>query len=193
MPYLDLKNPKDREVFETLEAMRYGENVLRDISPADLKARSGFIKIMCPDGDQIEHKFQQANEWCQAHGIKLRAHPLTYHGGAGAIVEDSPMNSEVFRNHLTVVENIKIAKKVKGFELIVLAVHFPCGMACACNVGVVQSLELLLAAREYLVDQFPDMQVVPFVHVAWPDKKRYYFLKAREFNAFKNNSLVKMA
>lgn len=169
---------EDRTAIEILRK----EGILLDIEAHRLDQRNGVILVSCADGDQMCDIF--------AHQVKIqigqckdpRIHTFGWNGGALRLAPKSPTNKVGRSTAKDLLEDISDARKMKNIDTVALYVHAPCGKANACDISVIETLNLLMAAKERIKKENNGVKVACFFHVDYANgKKRTYFISRHKW------------
>lgn len=160
--------------------------LLTKIMPERLAVDTGVIIGLCSDGHQFVdaygHIAVMCNEAVQAPCI----HPVALNGGA-LLMSSMHMPEEQRRHGDTMFENILGASEIKKISDVFLYTHFPCAIAGANGMGVVDQGLCLMEAKKRLKQANPNFRVSCFFHVYEqdgnsPPKRRTYFLPKEKWN-----------
>lgn len=164
-----------------IEALR-NEGILLDVEAYRLDQKNGVILISCADGDQMCDIF--------AHQVKAqigqckdpRIHTFGWNGGALRLAPKSRANKPGRSTAKDLLEDVRDARRMKNINTIALYVHAPCGKANACDISVIETLNLLMAAKEQIKKENDGVKVACFFHVDYAnEKKRTYFISRHKW------------
>ena len=170
------------------------KGVLQEIRSDRLPCTSGTIVVACSDGHHFGDFYEHHRKVCRGEGIPMH-HPLSLCGGALLIPEDSPLlidNGHRSHDDEVLLRHLRVSYDVKQATTIILAAHAPCGMARACNLSIMECLELLVSAKDRVRGLFDRSVIISgHFHVFYPDGRRLsYHLDRPSWNAMKLEQLV---
>lgn len=175
----------DREIIGDLRA----KGVLVDVGPEQFDD-DGTVLVGCADGDQMVNMFNFHQEGYRRAGRKPRIHPLTKHGGALVLPDESPLNKVAERaqrflgTKATAIQwqdevllwDISEGARLKKMRALALYAHAPCGAATDSGLSVRDEIALLVKAAERSSAYFPEWKIRIFFHVDYDgeEQKRTY-------------------
>lgn len=172
-------NPQDSELARKLRQ----HNVLQDVEGARLNQSKGIILVCCADGDQFGDIFAFQKQLMAPQRETPRIHPLTTHGGALSIPQDSPLSTSRYPLGRVLMHQIAEANGFKELPTVVLYAHAPC--AAAATWSLYQVVQFLKRAGERVREELPHLQVVCLLHLDTGDgKKRSYFVSGSEWKNY---------
>ena len=128
------------EDFKTIQQL-LEKNVLVSIEAAELGADRGVIPVLCSDGDRMFDVFTHLSDTCTAANFPVQPHLIAYPGAPILLSNHSPRILGA-RIDTLFIYGIKTGPDMKNIRTIVIVPHWPCGMAKACNLGLIRSIEL---------------------------------------------------
>lgn len=168
--------------FATLAKLRE-HGVLNDVVPERCRHDNGLVMVSCSDGDQFSELFDHHRRL-----LKLdRLHPLAWNGGGLRLDINSILGQR--RNSAEVLfDDIVDARKLKTMDTIELWTHYPCGAAGLAGMNVLDIIQSIIHAKQFLRQRFgadDPVRVIPLCHVAWANhKKRSYFIDIDRYRSF---------
>ena len=149
--------------------------VLLDVHPHLIDQSNGVIVVACSDGDQMPDVFKHHEKFCTHHREHARIHLFSLNGGAKLISENSPLR--MHQEDQVLLSHIRMARKSKQIETVILYAHAPCGAAYGKKLSFTDVLELLFQGKERVKREIPGIKVACFCHVDHGNnKKRTYFV-----------------
>ncbi len=164
--------------------------------------RRGFIKVVCPDGDNTPEMIQHFhhNLCVEANGSTVCTHLAPVTGGPAALPVESSMHNITYKGALVTTADklifsyIEGALTVKGNRIhnVSLVPHCPCGMASLKSISVWENFCLSFLAKDMIRKEFPrtfkNIKVTPHINYAgYPEAAkpsgpfRTYLLRRKPF------------
>jgi hypothetical protein len=160
--------------------------MFQDIAPDKLEVGSGVIIACCSDGHQFDDLYKHIARVCKQSVSIDCIHPVALNGGAmlmGCKKDDNIMFEKQLRHGNVMRENIVDACAIKRVGKVFLYTHFPCAVAVANGLSIVDQGLYLMKAKESLKAQDGDLTVRCFFHIDMYDerengehKRRTYFM-----------------
>lgn len=171
---------KDRQIVGRLRA----DEVLENVEEHQLDMTAGTIVVACSDGDQFHDLMEHIWGMHTNCGCKPRTHVLTCHAGPPRIAKNSPVN-RFDNNDLIILDDIAEASEAKGMDVAALAIHGPCARAAKFNLTMLTMIDLMMAAKERVLDIHERMKVACFVQIDHGHgRKRTYFISKHKWAAW---------
>lgn len=149
---------------------------LQDVNKHLVDQSNGVILITCSDGDRFPDIFEYQVAMQSGQRSDSRIHVFAWHGGAIACTPCSPINSIKHADRIF-LDQIRVAREMKGINTVALYAHAPCGAAAANDVDLEKVIALLIRAKTKIKSLNKGIEVFPFFHVDYGDcRKRTYFL-----------------
>ena len=170
----------DGDLIKSLRAA----DVLQDVEEHLLDQKNGVILVTCSDADRFDDIFEHQKKMQLHQRNDVRAHVLSWNGGALTCAPRSPVNIKK-RADKIFIEQIKSAREMKDIDLVVLLAHAPCGAAGKIKLTIEGSLWLQIAAKKEIKSLNEGIKVALFFHVDYDNgKKRTYFLSREKWDAW---------
>ena len=150
-----------------------------------LDISNGIIIAPCSDGDQFDDTYKHIASICNMPTNRI--HPVALNGGA--ILMGNRLPEEQSGHGDCMFENILKASEIKSIKDVFLYGHFPCAIARANSLGVVDQGLSLMEAKKRLKEAATDLRIRCFFHIDMYDevegnshKKRTYFMPKEMWN-----------
>lgn len=186
--------------YESIKLMiEYG--VLVPINP-EMLPRSGFVKVVCPDGDTTPEMINHFHfgPCVEANGNTVCTHLAPVTGGPGAMPELSPMHALVYKDVTWATADTMVYWYIQGaidvkaerVQNISLVPHAPCGMATLKNLTIMENFYLTMLAKAMIRKEFPhrfrSIKIMPHINFSgYPEAEsqkgafRTYLFKSEKF------------
>ena len=135
----------------------------------------------CSDGHQFKDVYNHIRGVCEKVVDIDCIHPVALNGGA--ILMSGRLPEERQAHGKTMFENIIEASCIKKCDDVFIYTHFPCAVAMASGIGVVDQGLYLMMAKKRLKAAAPHLRVKCFFHIDMYDevegdshKRRTYFV-----------------
>lgn len=170
--------PRDRYAIRLMRK----QGMLENIEGHRLHQKEGAILVSCGDGDQFCDLLNHKVKMQALHRRTARIHPCTVNGGALRLPPHSPLNREGSTMSEDLLEGIGEAASLKGIGTVALYSHAPCGKAGRHNLNALAAIDLLMDAKCYVEEAYPELIVACFFHVDYGTKKRTYFVSRKRWD-----------
>lgn len=147
----------------------------------------GIIIAPCSDGDQFDDVYGHIAGVCKETVATNRIHTIALNGGA--ILMGDQLESRYHQHGDIMLNNILVAREIKKIDDVFLYTHFPCAIARANDLSVVDQGVSLMAAKDRLKQDEPSLRVRCFFHLDLFDetengthKRRTYFMPKSAWN-----------
>lgn len=180
--------------FSFIREMR-SAGVFEDAVPDKLQKIPRLVVCQCGDGHRFRDWFEHLS-----HSLYYDAeliHPVTLNGGALTLSPSSPLaNRSGLPHDMVCLANIKEGCAIKETGVVLLGVHFPCGMASTFGVTPRKVLEHFVEAKSRLRTSIMGAQPIMLVHVDYDGYEthvqgrfRTYFFNRKAFEAWQSRHL----
>ena len=168
---------EDIEYFLSLE-----KAVLLDIEPHLIEEEDGAIMHVCGDCDCFSDIFVHHGRIQRTCRPNERIHTFAGNGGALVLAPHSPLVSRGSTIQEDLFRQTKQAMDWKKIKKIIVAAHYPCGMAKACHLSPEQIILLLFQAKRAMKDRLAEFE---------PKVSAYFHIDyGLNFKAFKKKKRV---
>jgi|GEM_PF-1496460 len=179
---MTLGSPAD---FALLQQLRHQYGVLKDVAPGRCRHDNGQLMVLCSDGDVFPKLFDYHRQL-----LKLdRLHPLAWNGG-GLRLDVHSILGQHHNSAEVLLNDIIDARKLKNMSVIELWTHYPCGAADLAGMGVMDIIQSIVNAKQFLRQSFganDPVKIIPLCHVAWANhKRRSYYIDLARYKQFIN-------
>jgi hypothetical protein len=155
--------------FSFLRGLRAAD-VLQDAMPARLRKFPRKVVCQCGDGHRFDDWYSHLKEVCPNNEL---IHPVIVNGGALTLGYYSPLATRGQVQHdAACLQNIKEGCKIKDTNVVILGVHFPCGMAQSSGLKAADVFEHFISAKERLRKEIPGVRPVMLVHIDYEGRKK---------------------
>ncbi len=152
-----------------------------NVMPEKLEIGKGIVIAPCSDGDQFDDVYSHIAGVCKHTVTANRIHTVALNGG-GMLMSDN-LRQEYNADGEAMLRSIIAAVEIKGINDVFLYTHFPCAIAIAHGLGVVDQGRFLMMAKRRLKEAAPSLDIKCFFHLDMYDekegsshKKRTYFM-----------------
>ena len=173
------------EEYQLLRALRRA-GVLQDLHMGEIEPEC-VIGIFCADGHRFDDGYQHTKCVCGKN-----IHPLTKHGGALVLADDSPFAVTVrgefaIHHDQALLADTEDAMRIKNTPHILSYAHFPCVKATSEGLTMLQVFEHHIQAKDRLRREIKGCDVRCLIHVDYlghlKDRRRFasYFFNRERF------------
>ncbi|KKR48923.1 MAG: hypothetical protein UT86_C0002G0098 [Candidatus Magasanikbacteria bacterium GW2011_GWC2_40_17] len=149
--------------------------ILRNFDVVKSQDPGRMVIVDCADGSRklelLLHHYNLAQTAGDVAMDECVFHDPSLNGGGLLLHPESPLIKPHLRQHLTLLDSIEGGVHFKNLDgngarpLILIYAHTPCAAATAYRLNIVEQMQWIVRAKQYLKELHPNWRVLCMVHV----------------------------